>query len=91
MLVSRLPMGYRTAAAWGTAADGWSRPEQLLAGVFDAIQHLDWVFRAAWREPNTTAPDKPKPLPRPGIADEAEATIDQRRAAFHARFQSLRR
>lgn len=80
-----MPPGYRTAAAWGAPGEAWSRGEQLLAGVFDAVQHLDWVFRAAWRDKDSHAPQKPEPLARPGL----EETPQKRRDAFNARFRSL--
>lgn len=73
-----MPPGYRTAAAWGAPASEWSTTDQLLAGVFDAVQHLDYVFRFAWRDSKSPEPDKPEPLPRPGLVE----TVEQRRTAF---------
>jgi hypothetical protein len=81
-----MPPGYRTAAAWGAPESAWSDTDQLLAGIFDAIQHLDYVFRYAWRDPKSPEPDKPEPLPRPGLIESAQ----QRREKFLKGFAALR-
>lgn len=68
MLLTHLPPGSRTAAALGTAADEWSRTEQLLAGIFDVLQRLTWVAIAV---NSKNEPPRPEPLPRPGMAPAA--------------------
>jgi hypothetical protein len=85
VLISRIPPGCRTAAWWGAPATEWSLTDQLLAGVFDAVQHLDYVFRFAWRDSKSMPPEPPEPLPRPGLIE----TPQQRREAFTKRLSAL--
>lgn len=77
MLLTHLPPGTRTAAALGVDADAWTRPEQLLAGLFDAVQRLAWVTICANSKPEDR-PALPDPLPRPGLQAPAEVPFAER-------------
>lgn len=50
----------------------WGLPEQLLAGIFDALRTLVWLNS----EDGRTGRNRPEPLPRPGVeAPESETVI----------------
>lgn len=77
-----MPPGSRTACAWGFEPDLWSRDQQLLAGLFDAVQRLDYVFRAAWHDPKKPPPEPPEPLVRPGVARPTPPSLQERLSAL---------
>lgn len=60
MWLRHLPADSATARAMHPDLE-WGLPEQLLAGIFDALQTGNWQ-----RAGNEHAP-KPKPLSRPGV------------------------
>lgn len=50
----------------------WTDSEHLLAGLFDSLQVLQWMYATAHRDPDKPALPKPEPLPRPGEEPAAE-------------------
>lgn len=44
----------------------------MLAGLFDSLQALQWMYLMAHRDPDRPAPEQPTPLPRPGDAAEPQ-------------------
>jgi len=53
---------------------GWSRTEQLLARLVEAVERLDWHFICKGRK-RSDWPQPPKPIPRPGVKDDSERHI----------------
>lgn len=75
-LVRHLPWdsAYVTALRGGAEYVGWDRHAQILADVYDAINTLTYVFRAA----HSDKPKKVKPLPpypRPGVKAEEKPKL----------------
>lgn len=69
-------------ALHGDAAD-WGLAEQLLAGAIDELAVGNWLFVAANSDERADLPDRPRPVPRPGVAeDEPEPATPQQLAAF---------
>jgi hypothetical protein len=65
VLVRHLPAdGILARARAGGAL--WSDVEHLLAGVFDSLQVLQWMYATAHRDPDRLPLPHPEPLPRPG-------------------------
>jgi hypothetical protein len=63
-------------------AEQWSRVEHLLAGVIDAVHQHSWIYVSAHSD---RAPDRPPPLPRPGVAPKkTRLTITQAELLFDA-------
>lgn len=60
----------------------WGDTEHLLAGVFDSLQLLQWMYLCAHRDPDSRAPERPRPLPRPGEEPAADPTPADRYAAL---------
>lgn len=60
VLIRQLPETSRTVAA--ASGEVWSRTDQLLAAVFDALNAANWQRGGG-------KPPRPKPLPRPGVED----------------------
>lgn len=55
----------------GETAD-WGLTEHLLAATVDELAVGNWLFVSAHRGEHDDTPDRPKPLPRPGVEDEIE-------------------
>jgi hypothetical protein len=56
----------------GETAD-WGLTEHLLAAAVDELAAGNWLFVSANRDEHAEPPERPKPLPRPGVEDETEA------------------
>jgi hypothetical protein len=73
VLVQHLP---REAAlvrgVYGEAAD-WGLAEHLLGVAADEFAIGNWLFASAHTEESADRPERPRPIPRPGI-EAAEAT-----------------
>lgn len=69
MLLAHLPPDSATAqAVAGDAYEApWSRVEQLLAALYDSTRLLIWQNENQGRKTPTR---RPRPLPRPGVADD---------------------
>lgn len=52
----------------------WTTTEHLLAGVFDSLQVLQWMYATAHRDPDLPKLPHPQQLPRPGEEPAAEAS-----------------
>lgn len=81
MLVRHLPSDGILARA---RAGGhlWGDTEHLLAGVFDSLQVLQWMYVTAHRDPDARPLPRPEPLPRPGETPPAEPSPASRYAAL---------
>ena len=75
-LIRRLPAQSNTARATEGDEALWGYKEHLLASILDVLQHLDWAFVAANSEGKTG--DPPKPIPRPGQADNVTVVASSR-------------
>ena len=64
VLVRGLPAGSRTHRAVAGIDDYWTRTEQLLAGIYDMLQVIDWHYVTAHSK---HPPRKPEPIERPGV------------------------
>jgi len=53
---------------------GWSRTEQLLARLVEAVELFDWHFVCKGVK-NSRWPEAPKRIPRPGVDDESNRHI----------------
>ncbi|MFL6072745.1 MAG: hypothetical protein ACJ73S_05040 [Mycobacteriales bacterium] len=75
-----------TRALHGDEAD-WGLTEHLLASVVDQVATANWMFATVHTAEGSPTPDRPPPLPRPGVPETAEqstppATPDQIAAFF---------
>ncbi|MFF0472197.1 hypothetical protein [Streptomyces sp. NPDC004284] len=53
----------------GEAAE-WSLTDHLLAATVDHLAAANWMFQCVNTGEDDETPDPPKPVPRPGVADE---------------------
>lgn len=68
----------------GEAAE-WGLAEHLLAGAVDELAVGNWLFVAANSDENADVPERPRPVPRPGVEEDdqaASASPDQIAAFF---------
>jgi hypothetical protein len=65
VLLAGLPRESATAREVGGADLEWGLAEQLMAGMFDALQVANWQRTGNRR-------NRPKPIPRPGVRDGAD-------------------
>lgn len=65
---SHLPMESALAAEFDDMA-GWSRTEQLLARLVEAVEILDWRY-ACVHSKKGRRPKRPRPIPRPGVGGD---------------------
>lgn len=84
-LIRRLPPDSELGKAINGPSADWSREEHLLALLADRVSELTWVFICANSEEGE-APERPKPIPRPGIESEelADASSPAELASFFA-------
>ena len=61
---------------------GWSRTEQLLARLIEAVEMLDWHFCCKGLK-KTKWPKPPTRIPRPGVDDEPETRIGKEPIPIH--------
>lgn len=54
----------------------------MLAGIFDSLQILQWMYATAHRDPDLPKLPHPQPLPRPGEKPAAEPSLASRYAAL---------
>lgn len=70
VLVNQLPLDSATARAEIGDAAAWPIEAHLMAGVYDQLAQANWqrsVIHGRGR-----MPPKPKPIPRPGVADQTD-------------------
>jgi len=63
VFIAGFPPDSATARAIRGEAARWGLTEQLLASVFDALAVISWQLSGDKQAP------RPKPMPRPGVAD----------------------
>jgi hypothetical protein len=70
----------------GEAAE-WGLTEHLLAGAVDELAVGNWLFVAANSAEGADPPDRPRPVPRPGVevAPDPAASTDEIAAFFGTR------
>lgn len=62
------PEEYEQQARNGKPEEGrWSMTEQLLAGITDALRHLEYVLTLAHHNGKGRKPRPPEPMRRPGV------------------------
>jgi hypothetical protein len=72
VLCRGLPEGSRAWRAERGIGDHWSRTEQLLAGIYDLLNVVDWHYVTAHSK---TRPRRPTPLERPGFERARKGTV----------------
>ena len=61
----------------------WGLTEHLLAAAVDELAAGNWLFVSANRDEHADPPERPTPVPRPGIEDaETSAASPEQIAAF---------
>lgn len=69
VLVDNLPLDSATARAEIGEAAVWPVEAHLLAGVYDQLAQANWYTAAIHTKGR--APARPKPVPRPGVAEQS--------------------
>jgi len=84
-LLEHLPpdSAFMTALRGGPEWLGWDRNSDILAHVYDAIQHLTWIYASA---NSKKKPKQPEPFPRPG----AEKAKKEKRRLENPLLRALR-
>jgi hypothetical protein len=87
VLLQHLPPEAALSRALHGDEAAWGLTEHLLATVADQLATANWMFATVHTPEGASAPDRPPPLPRPGVPDAAEAgapaaTPDQIAAFF---------
>ncbi|MGW6457805.1 hypothetical protein ACWF94_18150, partial [Streptomyces sp. NPDC055078] len=72
VLVRQLPRDSAFAQAREGEAAQWSLTDHLLAAVVDHLAIANWMFASVNRDEDSSAPEAPQPVPRPGL-DEGTA------------------
>lgn len=73
MLIENLPRGAALSRALHGDDAEWGLTEHLLAAVVDQLAISNWLFATAHTPEHTAPPERPDPIPRPGL-DVAEPT-----------------
>lgn len=85
VLIEHLPRGAALVRAMHGDEVEWGLSEHLLAAVADQLAIGNWLFASANTPEHATQPERPTPIPRPGLeepeADEP-ATPEQLAAFF---------
>ena len=84
VLVQHLPRESALVRALHGDAAEWGLAEHLLAGAVDEIAVGNWLFVSANSDEHADPPERPRPVPRPGVEAEPDpaATPDQIAAFF---------
>jgi len=72
--VRHLPLESATVAETD-ARGGWSITQHLLATLIEAVEALDWHFMCSRVKSGHSKPEKPRPIPRPGVDSDAGRRI----------------
>lgn len=67
--------GGPTTAIEDLPPDAWSETDWQLADVRDRLGTLIHLYCSVNRDPNSTAPTAPEPVPRPGIARKKATNV----------------
>lgn len=78
-LVSHLPRESATVRAQVGEQARWGETEHLLAVVIDVLQAQAWQFASAHSKKK---PKRPKPYPRPGVADPSRRKFGTKRMSL---------
>jgi hypothetical protein len=73
VLIEHLPRDAALVRALHGETADWGLTEHLLAAAVDELAAGNWLNVAANRDEHAEPPERPKPVPRPGIAVESEA------------------
>lgn len=85
VLIRHLPRESALARALHGDVVDWGLTEHLLAGVVDELAVGNWLFVTANSPEHADPPERPRPVPRPGVEDEEEeivVTTPEQLAAF---------
>ncbi|MBE1498012.1 hypothetical protein H4696_005112 [Amycolatopsis lexingtonensis] len=84
VLIRHLPRESALVRALHGEAAEWGLTEHLLAGAVDELAVGNWLFVAANSAEGADQPDRPRPVPRPGVAPEPDpaASTDEIAAFF---------
>jgi hypothetical protein len=82
VLVEHLPRDAALVRALHGERADWGLAEHLLAATVDQLATGNWLFVAANRDEHADVPERPKPVPRPGIEDEDPGATPEQIAAF---------
>jgi hypothetical protein len=88
VLVQRLPRDAALVRAVHGEDAEWGLTEQLLAAAVDQLATGNWLFATTHTPEQASPPERPRPLPRPGIEtgeDSAPAATTEQIAAFFGR------
>lgn len=91
VLIQHLPREAALVRALHGEDVEWGLTEHLLAAAVDQLNTGNWLFVSANTPENADPPERPRPLPRPGVEEEesepVSATPDQLAAFFGAQAQ----
>jgi hypothetical protein len=87
VLIQHLPRDAALVRAVHGGDAEWGLAEHLLAAAVDQVALGNWLFATAHTPEQASPPDRPAPVPRPGIAGTgtdatAEAASPEQLAAF---------
>lgn len=69
VLLQHLPRDSALVRALHGEAAEWGLSEHLLAAAVDELAVANWLFASAHTPEHADPPERPRPLPRPGIDD----------------------
>ncbi|MEU7025339.1 hypothetical protein ACF09L_09680 [Streptomyces sp. NPDC014779] len=81
ILVKNLPRDSAVQRELHGEAAEWSISDHLLAATVDHLAVANWMFQCVNSDEDGETPDPPKPVPRPGVADEDEDGADENPSA----------
>jgi hypothetical protein len=87
VLIEHLPRDAALVRALHGEVAEWGLTEHLLAGAVDELAVGNWLFVAANSDENADVPERPRPVPRPGVDTTETVTMadtDQIAAFFGA-------
>lgn len=84
VLIEHLPRDAALVRALHGETAEWGLTEHLLAATVDQLAVSNWLFVSANRDEHADPPERPSPVPRPGIEEEepVAASPDQIAAFF---------
>lgn len=84
VLIQHLPRDAALVRELHGESAEWGLTEHLLAATVDELAVGNWLFVSANRDEHADPPDRPKPVPRPGVEEEPEtpAATPEQIAAF---------
>ncbi|MFC8504888.1 hypothetical protein ACFT6Z_00910 [Streptomyces sp. NPDC057131] len=76
MLIKHLPHDSAVQREIHGEAAEWSVTDHLLAAAIDHLAVSNWMFASVNTSEDDDPPEPPKPVPRPGYADEEDGEPD---------------